>query len=151
MIQFSTSVQFSSVQLLSHVRLFATPWTVACQGSRSNTNSWSLLKLMSIESVMPSNHLILCCPLLFLLSIFPSIRVYSNESAIHIRQPKYWRNMQQMKEHGKSPPDQTDEEELGSLPEKEFRVMIVKMIQSLGLKWRHYDGLKRYKTCLART
>ena len=90
MIQFSTSVQFSSVQLLSHVRLFATPWTVACQGSLSNTNSWSLLKLMSIESVMPSNHLILCCPLLFLLSIFPSIRVYSNESVLHIRWQKYW-------------------------------------------------------------
>ena len=72
----------------------------------------------------------------FLLSIFPSIRVYSNESAVHIRQPKYWRNMQQMKEHGKSPPDQTDEEELGSLPEKEFRVMIVKMIQSLGIKMK---------------
>ena len=90
MIQFSTSVQLSSVQLLSHVRLFATPWTVACQGSLSNTNSWSLLKLMSIESVMPSNHLILCCPLLFLLSIFPSIRVYSNESVLHIRWQKYW-------------------------------------------------------------
>ena len=84
--------------------------------------------------MIPSNHFILCRPLLLLLSIFPSIRVYSNESAVHIRQPKYWRNMQQMKEHGKSPPDQTDEEELGSLPEKEFRVMIVKMIQSLGIK-----------------
>ena len=85
---------------------------------------------------MPSNHLIFCHPLLLLLSIFPSIfpKLYSNESAVHIRQPKYWRNMQQMKEHGKSPPDQTDEEELGSLPEKEFRVTIVKMIQSLGIK-----------------
>ena len=79
-------------------------------------------------------QLILCHLLLLLPSVFPSIRVYSNESAVHIRQPKYWRNMQQMKEHGKSPPDQTDEEELGSLPEKEFRVMIVKMIQSLGIK-----------------
>ena len=68
--------QFSSVQLLSHVRLFATPWTAACQAFLSITSSWSLLKLMSIESVMPSNHLILCCPLLLLLSsIFPSIRL----------------------------------------------------------------------------
>jgi len=70
------SVQFSSVQLLSHVRLFATPWTAICQASLSITNSQSLLKLMSIESVMPSNHFILSHPLLFLLSIFPSIRVF---------------------------------------------------------------------------
>ena len=68
----------------------ATPWTAACQDSLSITNSRSLLKLMSIELVMPSNHLILCRPLLFLLSIFPSIRVFSNESALHIRWPKYW-------------------------------------------------------------
>ena len=81
------SVQFSS---LSHVRLFVTPWTAAHQTSLSITNSWSLLKLMSIESVMPSNHLILCCPLLHLPSIFPSIRVFSNESVICIRWPKYW-------------------------------------------------------------
>ena len=67
----------------------ATPWTAAHQASLSITNSWSLIKLMSIESVMPSNHLILCCPLL-LPSIFPSIRVFSNESALHIRWPKYW-------------------------------------------------------------
>ena len=67
-----------------------TPWTAAHQGSLSTTNSQSLLKLMSIESVMPSNHLILCCPLLFLPSVFPSIRVFSNESALHIRWPKYW-------------------------------------------------------------
>ena len=67
------------VQLLSHAQLFATPWTAACQVSLSFTISWSLLKLMSIESVMPSNHLILCCPLLLLPSIFPSIRVFSNE------------------------------------------------------------------------
>ena len=79
-----------SVQLLSRVRLFATPWTAAHQASLSITNSWSLLKLMSIESVMPSNHLILCRPLLLLPSIFPSIRVFSNESALHIRWPKYW-------------------------------------------------------------
>ena len=69
---------------------FVTPWTAACQASLSITNFWSLLKLMSIESVMPSNHLILCCPLL-LPSIFPSIRVFSNESVLHIRWPKYWR------------------------------------------------------------
>ena len=67
-----------------------TPWTAACQASLSFTISWSLLKLMSIESVMPSNHLILCCPLLLLPSIFPSIRVFSSESALHIRWPKYW-------------------------------------------------------------
>ena len=79
----------SSVQSLSHVRLFVTPWTAAHQASLSITNSRSLLKLMSIESVMPSNHLILCCPLL-LPSIFPSIRVFSNESVLHIRWPKYW-------------------------------------------------------------
>ena len=81
---------FSSVQSLSHVWLFATPWTAACQASLSTTNSWSLLKLMSIESVMPSNHLILCRPLLLPPSIFYSIRVFSNESVLHIRWPKYW-------------------------------------------------------------
>ena len=83
-------LQFSSVQSLSHVRLFATPWTVACQASLSITNSQSPPKPMSIESVMPSNHLILCHTLLLLPSIFPSIRVFSNESALHIRWPKYW-------------------------------------------------------------
>ena len=80
---------FSPVQLLSHIQLFATPWTAARQASLSFTNSWSLLKLMSIESVLPSNHLILCCPLL-LRSIFPCIRVFSSESVLHIRWPKYW-------------------------------------------------------------
>ena len=89
-IQSLSSVQFSSLQLLSHVRLFATPWTAACQASLSITNSRSLPKLMSIESVMPSSHLILCHPLHLLPSIFPSIRVFSNESALHIRWPKYW-------------------------------------------------------------
>ena len=84
------SVQFSSVQSLSCVRLFVTPWTAARQAFLSITNSQSLLKLMSIESVMPSNHLILCHPLLLLPSIFPSIRVLSNESALPIRWPKYW-------------------------------------------------------------
>ena len=82
--------QFSSVQSLSHVRLFATAWTTARQASLSITNSWSLLKLMSIESVMPSSHLILCRPLLLLFSIFPSIRVFSNESALLIRWPEHW-------------------------------------------------------------
>ena len=84
------SVQFSSVHSLSHVQLFATPWTAACQASLSITNSWSFLKLMFIESVMPSNHLILCRPLLLPPSIFPSIRVFSNESILCIRWPKYW-------------------------------------------------------------
>ena len=81
---------FSSVQLLSCVRVFATPWTAARQAPLSITSSQSLLKLMSIQSVMPSNHLILCRPLLLLPSIFPSIRVFSNESVLHIRGPKYW-------------------------------------------------------------
>ena len=81
---------FTLVQLLSHVQLFATPWTAAHQASLSITNSRSLLKFMSIESVMPSNHLILCCPLLLLPSIFPSIRAFSNESVLHIRWPEYW-------------------------------------------------------------
>ena len=80
----------SSIQSLSHVRLFATPWTAACQASLFITNAWSLLKLMSIKLVMRSNHLILCPPLLLLSSIFPSIRVFSNESALCIRWPKYW-------------------------------------------------------------
>ena len=86
------SVQFSSGQLLSRVRFFAIPWTAARQASLSITNSPSLLKLMSIESVIPYNHLILCPshPLLLLTSIFPSIRVFSNESALHIRWPKYF-------------------------------------------------------------
>ena len=80
----------SSIQSLSHVQLFVTPGTVARPASLSITNSRSLLKLMSIESVIPSNHLILYCPLLLLPSIFPSIRVFSNESALQIRWPKYW-------------------------------------------------------------
>ena len=81
---------FSSVQSLSHVQLFATPWTAARQASLSITNSQSLPKPMSIELVMPSNHLILCRPLLLLPSIFPSIRVFQNESAVRIKWPKYW-------------------------------------------------------------
>ena len=84
------SVQFSLLQWLSRVRLFATPWTAAHQASLSITNSQSLLKLMSIESVMQSNHLILCPSLLLLPSIFPSIKVFSNESVLHIRWPKDW-------------------------------------------------------------
>ena len=82
-------VQFSSVQSLSHVQLFETPWTAARQASLSITNSSSLLRLMPIELVMSSNHLIICRPLL-LPSIFPSIRVFSNTSILHIRWPKYW-------------------------------------------------------------
>ena len=84
------SIHFSSVQSLSLVQLFATPWTAAHQASLSITNFQSLLKFMSIESVMPSNRLILCCTLLLLPSIFPSIRVFSSESALCIRWPKYW-------------------------------------------------------------
>ena len=83
-------LQFSSVQWLSPVWLFVTPWTTACQASLSITNSWSLPKLMSIKLVMPSNYLILCRPLLLPPSIFLGIRVFSNESALHIRWPKYW-------------------------------------------------------------
>ena len=87
----SQGLEFSSVQSLSHVRLvFATPWSAAHQASLSITNSRSSLKLMSIESVMPSGHFILCCPLLLLPPIPPSIRFFSNESALHIRWPKYW-------------------------------------------------------------
>ena len=83
-------LKISSVQSLSCVQLFATPWTAACQASLSITNSQNSLKLMSIKLVMPSNHLILCCPLLLLPSIFPSIRVFSKESVLYIRWPKYW-------------------------------------------------------------
>ena len=94
--------QFSSVQSLSHVRLFEIPWTAARQAYLSITNSRSSHKLMSIELVMPSNNLILYCPLLILPSVFPSIRVFSNESALHIRWPKYWSfsfNIGPSKEH----------------------------------------------------
>ena len=83
-------LQFSSVQSLNRVQLFATPWTAAHQASLYITNFQSLLKLISVELVMPSTHLILCCPLLLLPSIFPSIRVFSNESVLYIRWPKYW-------------------------------------------------------------
>ena len=79
-----------SVRLLSHVWLFVTPWTAACQASLSITNSLNLLRLMSTESVLPSNHLILCFPLFLMSSIFPNIRVFSNESVLCIRWPKYW-------------------------------------------------------------
>ena len=89
-VAFQTGFFFSSVQSLSRVQLFATPWIAARQASLSITNSQSLLKLMSLELEMPSSHLILCCPLLLLPSIFPSIRVFSNESILHIRWPKYW-------------------------------------------------------------
>ena len=85
-----TFISVQSIQSLSHVQLFATPWIAACQASLSITNSRSSPKLMSIKSVIPSNHLILCCPLLLLPSIFPSTRVFSNESALRMRWPKYW-------------------------------------------------------------
>ena len=81
---------FAVVQSLSHVQFFVTPWTAACQASLSFTISWSLLNLISLESTLPSNHLILYHPLLLLPSIFPSIRDFSNESVLHIRWPKYW-------------------------------------------------------------
>ena len=83
-------ISVSSVQLLNRVQLSVTPWSAACQASLSITNSWCLLRLMFIELVMPSNHLILCCPLPFPPSIFPSIRVFSSESVLCIRWPKYW-------------------------------------------------------------
>ena len=86
----SYRVQIVAVQSLSRVQLFATPWTAARQASLSFTNSQNLLKLMSFESVMPSSHLILCCPLLLPPSIFPRIRVFSSESALHTKWPKYW-------------------------------------------------------------
>ena len=88
--EFISSVQFSSVQLHSRVRLFATPWITARQASLSITNSQSSLRLTSIESVMPSSHLVICHPLLLLPPIPPSIRVFSNESTLHMRWPKYW-------------------------------------------------------------
>ena len=88
--EFSWPLLVSSIQSPSRVWLFATPWTAACQASLSGTNSQSSPKLMSVELVMPSNHLILCRPLLLLHSIFPSTRVFSNESALCIRWPKYW-------------------------------------------------------------
>ena len=96
------SKAFSSVQSLSCFQLFVIPWIAAHQASLSITNSWSPPKLMTIELVMPSNHLILCCPRLLLPSIFPNIRVFSNESALHIRWPKYWSfsfNISPSKEH----------------------------------------------------
>ena len=86
----TSHIQFSSAQSLSRVRLFVTPWITACQGSLSFTNSWRSLKLMPIESVMPSSYLIFCHPLLLLPPIPPSIRVFSNESTLHMRWPKYW-------------------------------------------------------------
>ena len=84
------ATEFSSVQSLSGIQIFENPWAAACQAPLSITNSWSLIKLMSIESVIPCNHLILCCPLLLLPSTFPNNRVFSKESVLHIRWPKYW-------------------------------------------------------------
>ena len=87
---FYIGIYFVVVQSLGRVRLFVTPWTAACQASLSSIISWNLLKLMSIGLVIPSNHLLLFCPFLLLPSIFPSIRVFSNDLALHIRWPKYW-------------------------------------------------------------
>ena len=89
-LQIIEALEVALVQSLSHVQLFAIPWTATCQASLSFTISWSFLRLTSIESVMPSNHLNLCHPFLLLPSIFSSIRVFSNELALHIRWPKYW-------------------------------------------------------------
>jgi len=89
-IHISTNIQFSSIQSLSRVWLLVTPWIAACQASLSITNSWSSLRLTSIKSVMPSSHHILCCPLLLLPPIPPSIKVFSNESILRMRWPKYW-------------------------------------------------------------
>ena len=145
-------VQFSSVQSLSHIQLFATPWTAAHQASLSITNSRSLLKLMSIELVMPSNYLILCHPLLLLTSIFPSIWVFSNESAFRIRWPKYWSfsfSISSSKEHpglisfrmdvGGSPCSPRDSQE--SSPTPQF-----KNINSLALSFLHSPTLTSYMT-----
>ena len=90
MTEWLSTAHISFVQSLSHVWLFATPWTAVLKTSLSTTNSWSLLKVISIELVMPSNHLIFSCPLLLLPSVIPSIRVFSNESVLHIRWPKDW-------------------------------------------------------------
>ena len=113
------------MQSLSCVSLYATPWTAACQASLSITSSQSLLKLMSIVSVMPSNHLILCRPLLLLPSVFPSIRVFSNESVLHIRWPKYWSfsfNINPSSEYsGLSPCSQRDSQESSPTPQFESR------------------------------
>ena len=137
----------SSVQSLSCVWLFATPWTSACQPSLSITNFRSLPKLMSIESVMPSNHLILCRPLLLPPSVFPSIRVFSNESALHIRWPKYWSfsfNISPSNEHSGLisfrmdlvvfPCSPRDSQESSSTPQ-------VKSINSLALSFLHSPTL----------
>ena len=126
------SVQFSSVQLLSRVWLFATPWTAACQASLSITNSQSPLKPMSIESVMPSSHLILCRRL-FLPSVFPSIRVFSNESALCIRWPKYWRfsfNISPSSEHSG----------LISFRMDSFRVDLLAVQGTLKSLFQHYSS-----------
>ena len=90
LLQLMLWIQFSSVQLLSRVQLFSNPWSAAHQAFLSITNSWSKRKLISVESMKPSNHLILCCSLLLLPSIFPRTRVFSNESVLCIRWPKYW-------------------------------------------------------------
>ena len=131
---------FSSVQSLSHVRLFVTPWTSSRQASRSITDSRSLPKLMSIESMMPSNHLILCHPLLLLPSIFPNIRVFSNESALCIRWPQYWSfsfNISPSSEHPGL---------ISSVNGTYFPALTKrKIINKLGVQ---FFGINRYDTCM---
>ena len=129
-------IVISSVQSLSHVQLFVTPWTAACQASLSITNSWSLFKLKSIESVMPSNHLILCCPLLLLSPIPPSIRVFSNESTLRMRWPKYWSFS------------------FSIIPSKEipglisFRVLVLQRRQATFVKWFLTGNLTVVSECI---
>ena len=118
-----------------------TPWTAACQVSLSFTISWSLLKLLSIESVILSNHLILCCPLLLLPSVFPNIRVFSNMSALHIRWPKYWSLSNATSNEGPSKPSMQD------LLSFFFLVSLVAMIMEKFWKSHPEDGNK-YKSSL---
>ena len=138
--------KLSSVQSLSHVWLLATPWIAACQASLSITNSRSLFKLMSIESVMPSSHLILCLPLLLLPPIPPSIRVFSNESTLHIRWPKYWSfsfSISPSNEHpglqdglDGSPCSPRDSQESSSTPQfKSINFLVLSFLYSPTLTW----------------
>ena len=135
-------LQFISVQLLSCVWLFVTPWTAVCQASLSITNSRSLLKLMFIESVLPANHLILCPPLLLPPSIFPSIRVFSNESILHIGWPKYWSfcfSISPFNEHPWLIPFRMDWLDLlavqGTLKSKHSVILTLSEIYNLTCKW----------------
>ena len=154
-------MNFSSVQSLIRVWLFVTPWTAACQASQSITNSWSLLKFMSIESVMPSNHLILCHPLLLSPSIFPGIRVFSNESVLRIRWPKYWSfsfSISPSNEYSELISFRVDwldllavQETLKSLPTPQFKSIsssALRFLVSLGIRilWIHMNTYKLRNT-----